>query len=337
MNVEYVEAQTSFRWLGVEVGRRAAQSNDPNYTDPNFLILHNVTYEDAGWYGCVASNSLGNSTQKAYLTVLPQSPEAVVRDQRDSKSRYGPLFTANMSDSDVKVEIGSVLYLECPADGFPTPSISWLKDGSDVIKNKDVHFREWSLKIENVVERDEGVYTCVISNSEGVIDFKFSVHVVEGIPRPPVFTKLNKMLPLVAIPAGTTAVLKCPADGYPIPQITWFKNNVFLEKDDRETMPALETFERKALRTIFGPVKDQGCWYTRYNFELYRLFKEPQVTQVIRSNRLRWLGHIWRSPENNRTRAYTFKNPMGSQTRGRPRTRWIDDVENDLKTLNIKN
>ncbi|GFX51630.1 craniofacial development protein 2 [Trichonephila clavipes] len=102
-----------------------------------------------------------------------------------------------------------------------------------------------------------------------------------------------------------------------------------------ETMRALETFERKALRTIFGPVKDQGCWRTRYNFELYRLYKEPQVTQVIRSNRLRWLGHIWKSPENNQTRAYTFKNPMGSRTIGRPPTRWIDDVENDLKTLNI--
>ncbi|GFX15457.1 extracellular sulfatase Sulf-1 [Trichonephila clavipes] len=68
-----------------------------------------------------------------------------------------------------------------------------------------------------------------------------------------------------------------------------------------------------------------------------RLYKEPQVALVIRSNRLRWLGHIWRSPENNQTRAYTFKNPMGSRTRGRPPTRWIDDVKNDLKTLNIKN
>ncbi|GFT25136.1 hypothetical protein TNCV_180291 [Trichonephila clavipes] len=28
---------------------------------------------------------------------------------------------------------------------------------------------------------------------------------------------------------------------------------------------------------------------------------------------------------------------MGSRTRGRPPTRWIDDVENDLKTLYIKN
>ncbi|GFY21857.1 endonuclease-reverse transcriptase [Trichonephila clavipes] len=74
-----------------------------------------------------------------------------------------------------------------------------------------------------------------------------------------------------------------------------------------------------------------------YMTSLKWLYKEPQVTQVIRSNRLRWLGHIWRSHENNQTRAYTFKNPMGSRTRGRPPTRWIDDVENDLKTLNIKN
>ncbi|GBL82279.1 hypothetical protein AVEN_252452-1 [Araneus ventricosus] len=62
----------------------------------------------------------------------------------------------------------------------------------------------------------------------------------------------------------------------------------------------LETSERKVLKTIFGPVQEQGCWRTRYNFELYRLYKEPQVTQIIRSNRLRWLGHVWRKSENNR-------------------------------------
>ncbi|GFW32583.1 hypothetical protein TNCV_565291 [Trichonephila clavipes] len=40
--------------------------------------------------------------------------------------------------------------------------------------------------------------------------------------------------------------------------------------------------------------------------------------------------------ENNQTRAYTFKSPMGSRKRRKPPTRRIDDVEND-KTLNIKN
>ncbi|GFX87246.1 endonuclease-reverse transcriptase [Trichonephila clavipes] len=60
--------------------------------------------------------------------------------------------------------------------------------------------------------------------------------------------------------------------------------------------------------------------YISFLISHLKLYKEPQV---IRSNRLRWLGHIWRSPENNQTRAYTFKNPMGSRTRGRPPTRWI--------------
>ncbi|GBM91045.1 hypothetical protein AVEN_147503-1 [Araneus ventricosus] len=88
---------------------------------------------------------------------------------------------------------------------------------------------------------------------------------------------------------------------------------------------ALETFERKLLRTIFRPVQEQGCWRTRYNFELYRLYKEPQVTQIIRSNRLRWLGHVWRTPENNPIRLHTFKNPGGARARGRPSTRWLDE------------
>ncbi|GBL64854.1 hypothetical protein AVEN_76737-1 [Araneus ventricosus] len=98
---------------------------------------------------------------------------------------------------------------------------------------------------------------------------------------------------------------------------------------------ALETFERKVLRTIFGSVQEQGCWQTRYNFELYRLYKEPQVTQIIQSNRLRWLDHVWRTPENNQTRLHTFKNPGGARARGRPLTRWLDDTENDIKIFKI--
>ena len=104
-----------------------------------------------------------------------------------------------------------------------------------------------------------------------------------------------------------------------------------------ETQRTLETFERKVLRAIFGPVLEQGCWRARHNFELYKLYKEPQITQIIRSNRLRWLGHAWRAPKNNLTCLYTFTNPGGVRARGRPPTRWLDDTINDIKILKLKN
>jgi hypothetical protein len=41
-------------------------------------------------------------------------------------------------------------------------------------------------------------------------------------------------------------------------------------------------FERKVLRRIYGPVQDNGAWRSRYNDELYTLFKQPKLTTVIK-------------------------------------------------------
>ncbi|KAM3960814.1 LOW QUALITY PROTEIN: fibroblast growth factor receptor [Aphomia sociella] len=42
---------------------------------PEHLTIYNVTKEDEGWYVCIASNGLGNSTAIGYLTVLDSMPE----------------------------------------------------------------------------------------------------------------------------------------------------------------------------------------------------------------------------------------------------------------------
>jgi hypothetical protein len=49
----------------------------------------------------------------------------------------------------------------------------------------------------------------------------------------------------------------------------------------------LDVFERKILRRIYGPVQDKGQWRSRYNKELYDLFKEPRLSITIRIARLR--------------------------------------------------
>src|SRR6201996_7949310 len=49
----------------------------------------------------------------------------------------------------------------------------------------------------------------------------------------------------------------------------------------------LLTFERKILRTIFGPVLDQNRWRRRFNQELLELYREPDIGRFIKINRLR--------------------------------------------------
>ncbi|GFV49696.1 reverse transcriptase domain-containing protein [Trichonephila clavipes] len=123
-------------------------------------------------------------------------------------------------------------------------------------------------------------------------------------------------------------------NGHSFERVSEFKYLGTIINDQNKLEAEINNRIKSANKCFFGLKKQLRSKFISGKTKLY---KEPQVTQVIQSNRLRWLEKIWRSPENNQTRAYTFKNPMGSRTRGRPPTRWIDDVENDLKTLNIKN
>uniref|UniRef100_A0A0P4WGM4 receptor protein-tyrosine kinase n=1 Tax=Scylla olivacea TaxID=85551 RepID=A0A0P4WGM4_SCYOL len=53
----------------VKEGRNITSSEDPQV-----LILSNVTERDAGWYTCIAANSLGTSFSTAYLSVIDAEP-----------------------------------------------------------------------------------------------------------------------------------------------------------------------------------------------------------------------------------------------------------------------
>lgn len=60
----------------------------------------------------------------------------------------------------------------------------------------------------------------------------------------------------------------------------------------------LRAFERKILRKIFGPVKeDNNVYRVRYN-EIMQLMENEDIVRFIKAQRLRWLGHIKRMDEN---------------------------------------
>ncbi|GIY61965.1 fibroblast growth factor receptor 3 [Caerostris extrusa] len=178
-----------------------------------------------------------------------------IKEDNISKSSQAPFLSFGSPRSDVKVERGTSLFLECPAEGNPNPEIVWYQNDSVLTGTKDVYtIHDWSLKIEKVDDSDSGRYTCVISNSRGVVHYNFTVEVVEGKPRLPSFVKMNRMLPLVVKPAGSTAILKCQADGFPIPEVIWFKDKRRLKKDDRVR------FQKWSLKLEHLTVADDGLY-----------------------------------------------------------------------------
>jgi len=65
-------------------------------------------------------------------------------------------------------------------------------------------------------------------------------------------------------------------------------------------------------------------------------YKSEDIVAVIKIQRLEWLGHVSRMKET-RSVKRSFEGKLeGRRGRGRPRLRWINDVEDDLRKLGVK-
>jgi hypothetical protein len=79
-------------------------------------------------------------------------------------------------------------------------------------------------------------------------------------------------------------------------------------------------FERKVLRTIYGP-KIENCVYRRrYNHELNKEYNSPNALNVTKTSRLRYAGHMIRRPEDLPQRALFRAKPNGKRNQGRPKS-----------------
>jgi hypothetical protein len=99
----------------------------------------------------------------------------------------------------------------------------------------------------------------------------------------------------------------------------------------------LLVFERRVLRKIYGPTLDNnGTWRIKTNKELEILI-EKKIVRFIKSQRLRWAAHIMRMKATRTVKKVTEWKPCSSRTLGRPRLRWLDQVEEDLKKMKVRN
>uniref|UniRef100_A0A3B5AQB9 Protein turtle homolog A-like n=1 Tax=Stegastes partitus TaxID=144197 RepID=A0A3B5AQB9_9TELE len=108
--------------------------------------------------------------------------------------------------------VGSHLSLACVAKGNPTPTITWLKDGS-AIQRVNYQVCEGVLSLPAVSMQSAGQYTCHASNSEGNVTRVTKVK-IKGPPVivvPPKSTSLNM---------SQNALLRCQAVADP-PNMTY--------------------------------------------------------------------------------------------------------------------
>ena len=82
------------------------------------------------------------------------------------------------------------------------------------------------------------------------------------------------------------------------------------------------------MRKIFGPVQDEnGIWRIRKNHELNELIGNADVVRFIKGRRITWLGHVTRMDGGRMPRRILEWKSMGGRMRGRPKKRWIEDVQ----------
>ena len=61
----------------------------------------------------------------------------------------------------------------------------------------------------------------------------------------------------------------------------------------------LRVYENRVLRRVFGPKRDEvtGEWRKLHNEDLNDLYSLPNIVRVVKSRRMRWVGHVARMGE----------------------------------------
>jgi hypothetical protein len=94
----------------------------------------------------------------------------------------------------------------------------------------------------------------------------------------------------------------------------------------------LRVFENRVLRRIFGPKKDgvMGGWRKLHNEDLHNLYSLASIIRILKTRRMRWVGHVARMGEKRNVYRLLVGKPEVKRPLGRPRCRWIDNIKMDL-------
>ncbi|XP_048007664.1 Down syndrome cell adhesion molecule-like protein Dscam2 isoform X34 [Leguminivora glycinivorella] len=185
------------------------------------LTITSVSANHQGNYTCIVQNAAGRAEHVASLVV--NVPPRWILEPTDKAFAQG---------SDAKVE--------CKADGFPKPQVTWKRAEGDTPgdykdlkpNNPNVKVEDGALSIANIQKTNEGYYLCEAVNGIGS---GLSAVILISVQAPPQFEiKMRNQTARRSEPA----VLQCQAKGEKPIGIIWNMNNKRLEpkSDPRYTI-----------------------------------------------------------------------------------------------------
>ncbi|UJR30963.1 hypothetical protein I4U23_018475 [Adineta vaga] len=164
----------------------------------------------------------------------PLSPDQLPDANGGIKPIIENSITNIFSQFDANVTIPCVL-----RQGHPTPVVYWYKErqqlqvhdamSSGIIVRKIERLPDQSLLIRKVTLEDQGLYTCRAINDIGQDIKDVQLEIFDSIKVD--IYPINRIYQL-----GFTAKLQCRATGYPLPRVTWMRNNVPLINTTRTTL-----------------------------------------------------------------------------------------------------
>uniref|UniRef100_A0A8C7MZR3 Hemicentin-1 n=1 Tax=Oncorhynchus kisutch TaxID=8019 RepID=A0A8C7MZR3_ONCKI len=201
------------------------------------LRIARAQLSDGGTFTCVASNRAGVDNRHYNLQVhVPPSLDGVG------------------SKEDVTVVRGNLASLLCIADGTPSPSMSWMREGEALVPGPHIKLLNVGTTVQIIQARveDTGRYTCVARNSAGQASRHFHLKVLD----PP---RINGsgVAAEVSVVVNHVLELLCEATGIPAPTLTWMKDGRPLPQTD-----SLRVFRGGEVLRISSPQLEDTGRYT---------------------------------------------------------------------------
>nr|XP_016945984.1 hemicentin-1 isoform X1 [Drosophila suzukii] len=206
------------------------------------LRIRDVKESDKGWYMCQI-NTDPMKSQVGYLDVV-----------------VPPDILDYPTSTDMVIREGSNVTLKCAATGSPTPTITWRREGGELIPLPNgaeaVAFNGSFLTIAKVNRLNMGAYLCIASNG---IPPTVSKRVMLIVHFPPMIWIQNQ---LVGAALTQNITLECQSEAYPKSINYWMKNDTIIVPGERFVPETFESGYKITMRlTIYEvDIQDFGAY-----------------------------------------------------------------------------